>query len=340
MIEELKEKVLAGGQVSREEALSLARDGDKQGLYRAAGEIRDRRVGRGFDTCSIINARSGKCSENCKWCAQSAHFHTHIEEYDLVDESTCLQLAAANSRYGVGKFSFVTSGRTLSDRNVERICHYAKEIGKQFPDLHLCASMGLLRKEQLQRLQHEVIDLEDMHTGVSIMDLGLNEFRLDLLAYLKDNPDVEHTPFGLHAIAHAKKDTPPSVIFVLKSRKEDLPVDIKNRLHPFYMVYIAADGSVVINHLSPKELLDRFRLLCKGQSVPDKEACRTFNKETKDGIDMSYYSQLLNEAVKSIVQTKEVSDIDSFLEGSQVELFAKRQVELDDFELIDFLVIK
>lgn len=196
------------------------------------------------------------------------------------------------------------------------------------------------RKEQLQRLQHEVIDLEDMHTGVSIMDLGLNEFRLDLLAYLKDNPDVEHTPFGLHAIAHAKKDTPPSVIFVLKSRKEDLPVDIKNRLHPFYMVYIAADGSVVINHLSPKELLDRFRLLCKGQSVPDKEACRTFNKETKDGIDMSYYSQLLNEAVKSIVQTKEVSDIDSFLEGSQVKLFAKRQVELDDFELIDFLVIK
>ena len=153
MIEELKEKVLAGGQVSREEALLLARDGDKQGLYRAAGEIRDRRVGRGFDTCSIINARSGKCSENCKWCAQSAHFHTHIEEYDLVDESTCLQLAAANSRYGVGKFSFVTSGRTLSDRNVERICHYAKEIGKQFPDLHLCASMGLLRKEQLQRLR-------------------------------------------------------------------------------------------------------------------------------------------------------------------------------------------
>ena len=145
MIEELKEKVLAGGQVSREEALLLARDGDKQGLYRAAGEIRDRRVGRGFDTCSIINARSGKCSENCKWCAQSAHFHTHIEEYDLVDESTCLQLAAANSRYGVGKFSFVTSGRTLSDRNVERICHYAKEIGKQFPDLHLCASLGLLR---------------------------------------------------------------------------------------------------------------------------------------------------------------------------------------------------
>lgn len=153
MIEELKEKVLAGGQVSREEALLLARDGDKQGLYRAAGEIRDRRVGRGFDTCSIINARSGKCSENCKWCAQSAHFHTHIEEYDLVDESTCLQLAAANSRYGVGKFSFVTSGRTLSDRNVERICHYAKEIGKHFPDLHLCASMGLLRKEQLQRLR-------------------------------------------------------------------------------------------------------------------------------------------------------------------------------------------
>ena len=196
------------------------------------------------------------------------------------------------------------------------------------------------RKEQLQRLQHEVIDLEDMNTGVSIMDLGLNEFRLDLLAYLKDNPDVEHTPNGLHAVVRGKKGTPDGVIFVLKARKDTLPLDVKNRLHPFYMVYIATDGRVLINHLSPKDMLDRFRLLCKGKSEPDKEACAEFNKETKDGVDMSRYSKLLNQAFESIVQTKDVSDMDSFLSGVQADLFSGHKVLPDDFVLINFLVVK
>ena len=196
------------------------------------------------------------------------------------------------------------------------------------------------RKEQLQRLQHEVIDLEDMNTGVSIMDLGLNEFRLDLLAYMKDNPDVEHTPNGLHAVTHCRKDTPEGVIFVLKSRKDALPLDVKNRLHPFYMVYIGMDGNVVINHLSPKDLLDRFRSLCKGKAEPDKDLCHLFNKETRDGADMSRYSKLLNQAVESIVQTKDVSDMESFLTGAQTTLFTGRKAEPDDFELIDFLVVR
>ena len=196
------------------------------------------------------------------------------------------------------------------------------------------------RKEQLQRLQHEVIDLEDMNTGVSIMDLGLNEFRLDLLAYMKDNPDVEHTPFGLHAVTRARKEAPSGVIFVLKSRKEDMPLDVKNRLHPFYLIYIGTDGKVFIDHLSPKELLDRFRLLCKGKSEPDKEACAAFNKETKDGVHMTRYSRLLNQAIESIVQTKEVSDMDSFLSGVHGILFNYKYAGINDFELMYFLVIK
>lgn len=122
MITQLKEKVLNGGQITREEAILLSNAVDKQALYRAAGEIRDKRVGRRFDTCSIINARSGRCSENCKWCAQSALFKTNIEEYELVDEKTCLDLARSNADYGVDKFSFVTSGRALSDKNIDRIC--------------------------------------------------------------------------------------------------------------------------------------------------------------------------------------------------------------------------
>lgn len=151
MILALKEKVSAGGQITREEAVMLSKSGDKQTLYACAGEIRDKMAGRRFDTCSIINARSGRCSENCKWCAQSVVFSTNIEEYELVDEQTCLRMAQLNHEYGVNKFSFVTSGRALSDQNIDRLCGYARKI-REHSDLHLCASMGLLGKAQFQKL--------------------------------------------------------------------------------------------------------------------------------------------------------------------------------------------
>lgn len=150
-IEILKEKVLKGGQITREEALLLYCHEDKQGLYRAAGEIREKMAGNLFDTCSIVNARSGRCSENCKWCSQSVVFRTNVEEYELIDEETCLNLARRNARYGVDKFSFVTSGRALSDRNISKICEYAVKIREE-NHINLCASMGLLGTPQLKKL--------------------------------------------------------------------------------------------------------------------------------------------------------------------------------------------
>lgn len=150
-IDILKKKVLGGGLITREEALFLHKQEDKQALYRAAGEIREKMAGNLFDTCSIVNARSGRCSENCKWCAQSAVFRTNVEEYELIEEEKCLELARLNAKYKVDKFSFVTSGRALSDRNIDRICEYAVKIRKE-NDINLCASMGLLKKPQLQKL--------------------------------------------------------------------------------------------------------------------------------------------------------------------------------------------
>ena len=196
------------------------------------------------------------------------------------------------------------------------------------------------RREQLKRLQSEVVDVEEMNTGVSIMDLGLNEFRLDLLAYIKDNPNIEHTPFGLHAVVPAREDSPAGVVFVLKNRNNSVNIDKKNRLHPFYLIYIADDGDVVVNHLQPKELLDKLRYLCKGKSTPDMEICNAFNEQTNDGKNMQQYSDLLGEAIKSIIDVKEESDIDSFLSGIQGSLFTEEIRGLDDFELICFLVIK
>ena len=196
------------------------------------------------------------------------------------------------------------------------------------------------RKQQLERLKEDVVDLEEMNTGVSIMDLGLNEFRLDLLEYINNNHDVEHTPFGLHAVVHATDQAPSGTVFVLKNRTAGINIDHKNQLHPFYMVYIRDDGEVLVDHLHPKDLLDKMRLLCKPMTKPDVKLCSAFNKETRDGLHMGKYSELLGKAIESIVTKKEESDIDSFLDGFVGELFEERITGLDDFELICFLVIK
>lgn len=196
------------------------------------------------------------------------------------------------------------------------------------------------RREQLKRLQDEVVDLEEMNSGINIMDLGLNEFRLDLLAYLKEHPDVEHTPLGLHAVVFAREGQPAGALFVLKNRNHAVNIDQQNRLHPFYMIYISEEKEVIVNHLSPKELLDRMRLLCKGKSLPDAEACGAFNRLTQDGKQMQAYSELLGNAISSIIHVKEESDIDSFLSGVQGSLFTNEIRGLDDFDLICFLVIK
>jgi len=196
------------------------------------------------------------------------------------------------------------------------------------------------RKAQLQRLQEEVVDIEDMSSGISIMDLGLNEFRLDLLEYIKENPELEKAPLGIHAVAPATEDCPPGVIYILKNRSDSVNINNRNRLHPFYMVYIDNDGEVICDHVSPKAMLDKMRLICRGKIEPIYELCRAFNKETRDGRNMTEFSQLLGEAISSIVNVKEQSDIDSFLGGEQISFVSSEIRGLDDFELICFLVVR
>ena len=196
------------------------------------------------------------------------------------------------------------------------------------------------RKAQLKRLQDEVVDIEDMTTGISIMDLGLNEFRLDLLDYIKQHPDIDKTPYGLRAVAPAGEDTPPGVIYILKNRSNSVNIDNQNRLHPFYMVYISETGEVICDHLSPKNMLDKMRFLCKGKTEPIPELYQPFNRETRDGRNMNQYSKLLGEAIASIIEVKDESDIDGFLGGGQVSFLNNEIRGLDDFELICFLVIR
>lgn len=196
------------------------------------------------------------------------------------------------------------------------------------------------RKQQLKRLQEEVVDIEDMSTGISIMDLGLNEFRLDLLEYVKTHPDLEKKPKGLHAVVSATEDLSEGVIFVLKNINNSVNIDNQNRIHPFYMVYIGMDGEVICDYLNPKKMLDDIRLLCRGKKEPIKELCQRFNEETDDGRNMSEMSELLSEAINSIIDCKEESDIDSLFFAGGTSALMSEISGLDDFELICFLVVK
>lgn len=196
------------------------------------------------------------------------------------------------------------------------------------------------RKQQLKRLQEEVVDIEDMSSGISIMDLGLNEFRLDLLEYVKNHGDLDKKPKGMHAVVPATDELPEGVVFILKNINNSINIDNQNRIHPFYMVYIGIDGEVICDYLNPKKMMDDIRLLCRGKKEPIKELCQRFNEETDDGRDMTEMSELLSEAINSIINCKEESDIDSLFSAGGTSALMSAVSGLDDFELICFLVVK
>ncbi|MDE6226824.1 MAG: biotin synthase BioB [Muribaculaceae bacterium] len=154
-IDELKRKVLGGSPLSRKEALSLADipDNQREELWNAAEEITRQLCDKTFDSCSIINARSGRCPEDCKWCAQSAHHKTDIETYSLVSRADCMNMAELNRKAGIKRFSLVASGKKMQGKTLDTVCSYYREL-KERGGLKLCASLGLLDRDELRKL-HE-----------------------------------------------------------------------------------------------------------------------------------------------------------------------------------------
>lgn len=148
----LIEKVLQTGEgLSRKDALYLAENLDETELEQGAGAVRDKWCGASFDFCAIINGKSGRCSENCKYCAQSAHHHAALEEYELLGKEVVCADAHRKAEQGVHRYSVVTSGRALSDAEVNALCDTYREIAATTP-LFLCASLGLLTRAQFERL--------------------------------------------------------------------------------------------------------------------------------------------------------------------------------------------
>jgi len=202
------------------------------------------------------------------------------------------------------------------------------------------------RKEQLRRLQEEVIEMEDLKTGVSITDLGLNDFRMDLLNYVKAHGDLARLPNGLHAVVPANPDKglQPGVIFTLRNRllsgAAGAVVQQKNRLHPYYLVYIGMDGSIIADHMEVKALLDLARNACKGRSEPVPAAFEPFNKATDDGRNMRTFSNLLDQAIHSMIERQQEQDVDSLFSPGKTSALVGEIAGLEDFELISFLVIQ
>lgn len=198
------------------------------------------------------------------------------------------------------------------------------------------------RREQLRKLQDEVIDLEDVKTGISITDLGLNDFRMDLLNYVKAHDDLQHLPNGMHAVVPADPDRglPPGAIFALRNRNDGVNINQQNRLHPYYLVYVTRDGGIHVNHTEPKRLLDLARAACKDKDAPVPEAYQPFNKATKDGRHMEVWSGLLNTGIRSMIELKEEKDLDSLFSGGRTSALTNTIQGVEDFELIAFIVVQ
>ncbi len=199
------------------------------------------------------------------------------------------------------------------------------------------------RKEQLEKLRNgELQDLEDVDGSIAITDLGLNEFRMDMVAYIKEHGEPKNMAHGLYSVvAHDDNiGIPKGVIYVLKNLNPDINIGKQNRLHPYYLVYIAEDGTVVHNHMEVKKILDVIRKTSKHISAPIADLCRAFNKETKDGYKMDKYSALLDKTIESIIDIKASNDLDSLFNLGSSVLFGGNISGLDDFELITFVVIK
>ena len=196
------------------------------------------------------------------------------------------------------------------------------------------------RKKQLNKIKNEAVDLEDMESGVSITDLGLNDFRMDLINHFNEREEIENIPFGLHAVVKKTDRFKEGVIFVLKNINKNVNINNTNRLHPFYLVYIGVNGEIISNHLDVKNTLNIFRALAKNKEEPDYKLCKKFNDKTKEGQKMGKYSELLHKAIDSIIEVKEYEDLNSIFKIGGTSIGTNEIKGLNDFELICFLVIK
>lgn len=196
------------------------------------------------------------------------------------------------------------------------------------------------RKIQLQKLKEEVIDLEDLREGVSITDLGLNDFRVDLSNLFKVYKEAKNVPEGLHAVVPSGENLPQGAIFILKNVNENVNIDKLNRLHPYYLVYIKNSGELILKHIESKKILDALRLACNGKREAIDNLCRKIADETNDYYKMDHYSTLLKQSIHSILQTEEEKTVLSLFKSGGTVSGKNKFKGIEDFKLITFIIVR
>ena len=201
------------------------------------------------------------------------------------------------------------------------------------------------RKNQLKQLQNEVLDVEDLQGGISITDLTLDDYIMSLDRFMKENPNVlEKYPTGVYAVADIpnknKEECVEGVIYCLKQKKHTDSQELATSLYPYYLVYVHSDGSIHVKNTNPKKILDLYKVLCQTKSEPIESLVKKFNKKTKNGSDMSEYTDLLEKAVYDIKGIVEQKGIQSLFQLGQATLLDNTVSGLNDFELVSFLVVE
>lgn len=203
------------------------------------------------------------------------------------------------------------------------------------------------RRKQLEKLQSEVIDLEDISGNISLTDFTMDDFRMDLLNFMKQNKEmIETAPFGLFSITVNKNeklrdDIQPGVIFCLKQINHFTTTHEQNALHPYYLVYVKENGEVLYNHVHVKKILDLYRSLCHGKNEVESQLYAAFYEETKNGKEMGVYKQLLEQAVEEIVgKIDQHATLNIFSLGNLDQLMTTANTNLQDFEIVSYLIIK
>ncbi|MFA8439955.1 helicase-related protein [Pueribacillus sp. YX66] len=203
------------------------------------------------------------------------------------------------------------------------------------------------RAKQLKKLQEEVVDLEDIAGGISITDLTLNDFKMDLIEYMNNDEhkeELESAPLGLHAIASLKKanqlEAKKGVIFCLKQRDENVKVRETSSIFPHYLIYLTMEGEILFGLAKTKQVLDLYRKLAYRQTELEHELILQFLQETKEMSHMTEYEDLFVSAVESIIGVVEEKGIESLFEFGKSTFIEDVNTSSDNFELVSFLVIK
>ena len=201
------------------------------------------------------------------------------------------------------------------------------------------------RRKQLKKLQTEVVDLEEISGGISITDLTFNDFKIDLMEYMKHNRKIlDEAPSGMYAVARIdeslREEIKSGIIFTLKQIKGYEQTKEQNALFPYYMVYVADDGEVKLSFLHAKKILDYYKKLCSGQSEFIKELVEEFNTKTENGRNMNHYSNLLETAIQNLIGKKQEIGVASLFSKGGTTMQKEFFDGMEDFELVSFLVLK